>query len=462
MAKSITYDQWDFGLDRRRGRSVADANRLYECQNAHITNGKVMKKRPGTTKIATLEAGTRGLVSAGGKLQTFYESGAISHANSLFNPNQVSHPTISQNVLRVHHAEVYAGYVYVSVEYVDNSVWHHYLDGSSPTHVEDVSCPHSKSFIKLSSKIWGIGDEVTRFTATDTPRDWTTANDAGFLPTGRGQTGSRDVLALGQYQKQLVAQFADASQVWITDPDPDLHVLKQTIDGVGCRYPGSVRGFGGEMLFLSDAGYRSIIRTSQNDSMTDNDVGSPIDAVVEPLLAGGNTPISASYKGGGQYWCAVGSAIHVYTFSRSNKIRAWSEYEMGITIDAFSELDGVLYFRSGDDVFKVDESVSTDDGVAFEMLVEMPFVDFKKPGVLKQIIGMDAVVQGSVDIQFRYDPRDPSMITEKMTLSGDTRPGGMIPLGLTSTGIAPVFTSSSSSDVQIDSITFYYEELGVM
>jgi hypothetical protein len=114
------------------------------------------------------------------------------------------------------------------------------------------------------------------------------------------------------------------------------------------------------------------------------------------------------------------------------------------------------------------DSVFTDgNGVAFDMVAEMPFLHLKAPGQEKSIYSMDITMPGtvsapmSVDVQFRYDPNDPTKITDPITITNDTRPTATIPIEITTTAIAPVFTSSSASAVQIDSISFNYDVLSV-
>lgn len=458
---AITYDQFDVGLDRRKGPSVSDANRLRELKNAYVTTGKTIRVRPALTKVTTLEAGTKGLVAGLGKLNTFYESGSISHAHSLFEAHKVAHPSTSQNVKSVPAGDVFDGYLYVAVEYTDDSVWHHYLDGGSPTHITDSNCPHSASFTKIASKIWSPDGDVVRFSATGLPRNWTLSADAGFLPAGLQQRGSRDVTAVGQRERDLVAYFRDSSQVWSVDPDPELHVFKSPVI-VGTRFPRSIGQVSNDSYFLSDMGYRSISVQGISDNLTDADVGSPIDRIVEPLVNDSITPIAGYYAGGGQYWCCIGNVAHIYTFSSSAKISAWSEYEFSVTPDDLAELNGDLYLRSGDDVYRVDKDGTDDDGADFDITIELPFLDFKKPGVEKVIHGVDAVVQGEAEIAFRWDPRDTSLITDPIPLTGDTRTGDLTPVEMTAAAIAPVITGKSSTFEQLDALTFYFEHLRVM
>lgn len=459
MPRSITFDRFEYGLDLRKGASVSDANRMRELTNAYITPGRAIRKRPGFTKVTTLESGTKGLIAGFGKLNTFYESGTVTHANSLFDPHKVAHPTTSQLVEKIHFGDAVNNYVYVAAEYADGSIWHHYLDGSSPTHIADANCPHSASVIKMANKIWAGDGDVVRFSGTNLPRDWTTSGDAGFLPVGMQQRGAFTTTALGQFRKNLVVFSVEGAQSWNVDPDPELHVLQQNIPGIGTNYPNSLSPLSGDLYFLGPAGYRSIALSGTSDNLKDVDVGSPIDDLVQPLLTGDVNPLATFYAGAGQYWCAIGQEVHVYTFSRTAKISAWSRYELPFTVDDFAELEGVLYLRSGDDVYKVDSSVYQDDGADVTMTVEMPFLNFQSPGMLKQVIGIDAVIQGGADLRFRWDAQDSERITEVVTLSGDTRPGEMTPMELTATSIAPVITSSANNAVQVDAITFYFNNL---
>ena len=459
---SLTIDKFDQGLDLRKGKSVADVNRLRDLTNAYVTTGKVVRKRPGLSLVATLEAGTKGLVAGNGVLNTFYESGSITHANGLFTANLVAHPTLSQAVSRVHHGDMFLGYIYVAVEYADGSIWHHYLDGNNPTHIADANCPQTAAWVKAASKIWAVDGDVVRFSATSLPRDWTTANDASFLPTGLQDAGTDNARALGLHGRDLVTLFDDSAQIWVPDPEPALHVFRKPIRNIGTPYPGSLAHVSDDLLFLSKAGYRSIGAQGATDNLTDLDVGTPIDSIVTPLLVGGINPIAAYYAGGGQYWCAIGNTVHAFTFSRTDKVRAWSKYTLAVTPDALAVLNGELYIREGDKVYLVDDAVFTDNGTQYEMRVELPFINFKKPGYLKQIYGVDAVVEGDVNIQFKWDPNDDTAITDPVPLSGDTKLGALTPVEIISTQIAPVLTSTSAEDVRIDALTLHYELLGMV
>ena len=520
---SITYDRFDIGLDRRKGKASSEPNRLRVLKNAYITTGKQIQKRPVLQLVASLEAGTVGLKAAGGKLNTFYESGTISHVNTLFAAQKLPHPTATQAISRVHYCDSFAGYLYAVAEYADSSIWHHYLDddgawaastayalntyrrpttpngyrykataiagtgtsdSTEPTwpttvgatvidnagadqitwtcfspYVQDSNCPQRAPTIKAANKIVCAKDDVVRFCAAGAPRDWTTSSDAGFLPTGRNQDGSTDALALGQFQKQLVVFFVDGAQVWDFDEDPANNAIKQKIYGIGTQYPQSQASFASDVFFLSESGFRSITVNSQTDNFQDIDVGSPIDSLVS---VSSESPMSSYVPGFGQYWCFVGNTAWVYSFSKSAKLAAWSQYEFPIDIDAVAALNNRLYVRSGDDVHVLTTGAYTDNGILVDIEVEMAYVDGKQPGVLKQFWGADFVGQGTPNLAFRYDSNDESKITQSYEYTGDTRASVLHPVEVAAVNIAPVITHSADEDFRMDALMLYYNSLGAM
>jgi len=586
VPKSITFERFDYGLDLRKGASTSDANRLRVLRNAYTTEGRTIRKRPGLTKIATLEAGTTGLFAGNGKLNTFYGGNTpIVHANSLFSAKNVKSPiNLALGLSKVHYADVFNGFLYAAVEYTSGDVRHHYLDNPAawpvstvvtlgdyyqpttannfrykvsdvsvgvaawvastaqalgsfkrptvangyryeatvagntgatqpvwpttngatvvdgtvtwtcrnynstsavqptwPTTlagtvndggvtwtaftfaVDDANCPHTKEVTKISSKMWakGVNGDVIRFCRTNFPRDWTTSNDAGFLPVGLQQSGAADATALGFYSNRLVVFFADSSQIWQVDVDPAKHAFLQAVD-VGSVLPYSHANMSGDVFFLSPAGVRTITRQDVTTNLIDADVGSPID---RNLLDGDFIVLANAkaqyYRGGGQYWLYSGNKAMVFTFSRTSGVSAWSLYEYPFNLDYMDELNAELYIRSGDNVYKVDRTVKTDDGVKYPVDIEMTYLDFKQPGILKQILAMDAVVTGQCQIAHRFDPRNTDLITDPpVTVQGDTRPGYLYPVELLATNLAPVLRNYDDQEFELHQLTYYFESLG--
>lgn len=459
----ITFDRFDLGIDLRKGASVSDANRLRDMKNAFVTTGLATEKRPGLTKAADLEPGTKGLFAAFGKLHTFYGEGAVVHANPLFQANKVQHSGGPKAVTDVHFADVFNAFIYASVEYTGALVEHHYLDGAPATHIADANCPDTKAVIKLASKIFAVGagtGDVVRYCKTGAPRDWTTANDAGFLPTGLNSRGDRSTNALGTYQKKLVALSKDGAQVWLVDPDPTNMALDTTVENVGTSFPRTVANVAGDLHFLSDYGFRSITTLQLTSNLADVDVGSPIDTLVRPeTKVPGVAPKSFYFYGTGQYICAIGNRLFVYSISRTAKIAAWSQYFLPTAVDAFAELGQELYIRSGDTVYKLDPAASTDDGAQFEVLIDLPYMDFKKPGAEKGITGVDVVIEGACEFSIGFDVRDPDAFTSPVRVRGNTRPGGTIPVECVGTEFALRFRNYDNKPFRLDAVTVYYDVL---
>lgn len=232
----------------------------------------------------------------------------------------------------------------------------------------------------------------------------------------------------------------------------------QGIDA-GCPYPHGASNMAGDVFFTSYDGIRSITTQSTTGNMIDVDAGSPIDSLIKQSF-GVNDDIRAFYfRGGGQYWAMNGNVAFVYSFSRTSKISAWSKYVFPFNITDVTELDGDLYFRAGNTVYKLDENTYSDAGVDFDVTIEFPYLDFKTPGVMKQILGMDSVMIGSADMQIKFDSRNPSAITPEIRMTGDTRPGEMTAVEVVSVGIAPVITATNDQPFELHALTFYYQNL---
>jgi len=512
----LTFQDFSIGKDLRKGKSVADANRLRELKNGYVTSGKAVKKRPGTILFTTLEPGSKGLIPGLGVFNTFAET-SMTHANSLFTSHQVAgsnvdpaaftgsglndvssgggytgtgtptftveieavvsgsitimasganttitsagHPLANGNIVNisgttsyngeftvsavttdtfsitatfvaddgtgaweklntfkwkkdsgtyttgvaitgaaqtlqegvqitfgakfghiaadvwaiaisgsittdvVHYGDVFNGFLYVAVEYSNDTIIHHYLDGTSPSKIADVNCPNSKGVIKMEEKIWAINGSKVNFSATGIPRDWTTGSDAGNLPVGLRQRGSDTALALGQYKESnLVVFFRDGAQLWAVDPDPASHTFKQSLFGSQSQYHMSVSLLFQDMYFLSDYGFRSISEAVLTESQAEIDIGTPVDEVVLADLppATTDTPRAVFNPSLGQYMCAIGTTIYVFTVSKTAKITAWAEYEMPWTVTDMAVLNTEVYIRNADDIYKFDATTYRD------------------------------------------------------------------------------------------------------
>ena len=519
----VTYDRFDQGLDVRKGKSVSDANRMRVLRNAHPTPGRQIRKRACYRLIAILEAGTTGLKAAQGKLNTFYPHGtAVTHANSLFQANRVAHPTLADaNGLleKIHYCDSFQNALYVAVEYANGDVRHHYLadpgawvastnysvgdfrrpttpngyvyevtadsgssDSGEPTwpttvgdtvvdsgitwtcratNVKDTNCPNSAAVVKMASKLFGIGGATVPFCATNDATDWTTTSDAGFLAVGLQQKGSTEPAALGEYKKQLGVFFPDGIQIWDVDPDPSNMALANKVEGVGSQYGKTIQLVGGDLFFLTKFGFKSLTVADFVDNLLDVDIGSPIDDLIKAEITDSDDPIAVFFQAAGQYVVMFPTKAWCFTFSRSGKLAAWAEFTFPFSIDDATVLEATVYAREGNNVYELDFEAYKDGDSSIPLVeIEMPFLDMKKPGHLKQFVGFDFVGKGTAAIKFKLDARNEDIVTDTLSVKGDTRQGDMVPLVAEAVAIAPIITHQADEEFELHALTFYFEDLG--
>lgn len=343
---------------------------------------------------------------------------------------------------------------------------------TAPTYITDTNCPNTISVTKAASRVFAIGGEVVRYCAAGNPRDWTTSADAGFLPASLQQDTKSSTTAVGTFQDSLVVFFSEGAQIWNVAVDPAGNALSKRIFGVGTEAPLSLASFASDLVFLSPFGFRSMTVQAISDRIDDTDVGVAVDDLVKPdldLVAAQpdpEQPFGIWIHQLGQYWCVMDvgttSKVWSYTYSKSSKIACWSEYEFPFLIRAITTLNGRVYLRTEDQLFSFDPLQFTDNGTLIDVEVQMAYQDAKSPGVAKQVYGGDFVLQGSPGVSFKYDPRDQDKETVSQTITGDTRPGDVIPVEVVAPAIAPVFRHSLDEAFELDALTLYYHLLGTV
>lgn len=175
--------------------------------------------------------------------------------------------------------------------------------------VEDERCPQSKVVAIIASKIFAADKDIVRFSATANPLDWTTADDAGYLPTGLQQANANYMQVLQPYRGNLCAWNASSFQMWQVDPDPAAMALLDQMDGIGSVWPLAAQAVGNDLYYLSQLGVRSVSIANAAENLQAGDVGIAIDPLLQASIAdvadaGGGDFISTWYPGGGQYWIA--------------------------------------------------------------------------------------------------------------------------------------------------------------
>lgn len=213
--------------------------------------------------------------------------------------------------------------------------------------VEDEKCPNGTAVVIAGSKIFCGDDDIVAFSATVNPLDWSTKDDAGYLPFGLQAYGSKPVSALGLYRSNLVAFNGISFQMWQVDPDPQNMAFLDAVP-VGCDYPETLQSFQNDLLFQSPVGIRNISIAGASTNLQAGPFGKPVDALVREYMAdSGVTPRSAFVPEYGQYWALFGDEAVVLTMLGVKKI-SWSRYVLTHVVTDSTVHEGALHVRADD------------------------------------------------------------------------------------------------------------------
>jgi hypothetical protein len=119
------------GINRLRTKGGARADNLYDLLNGYLTEDGTVHVRPGTLRVATLPAATKGLTYFNGSRHVFAaEAVAVPTGYTLHvltSPEQDPGEAVIP-IKKIHFAEPFLGFLYVVAEFDDDSVWHFWLE----------------------------------------------------------------------------------------------------------------------------------------------------------------------------------------------------------------------------------------------------------------------------------------------------------------------------------------------
>lgn len=328
--------------------------------------------------------------------------------------------------------------------------------------VADTNCPNSKVVAIAAGKIFSPDRDIISFSATVNPLDWTTAQDAGFLPFGLQTYGSTPCTALGLYRSNLVAFNSEGYQMWQVDEDPANMALLDA-SPVDCPYPKSVESVSNDLVFLSSQGIRNIGIAGASTNLQAGFFGKQIDPLVKAAILACDDSRALFWPGAGQYWLFFGAQAFVLTMNGGAKDSSWSRYVFPDAIDNWSIQGTDLFIRAGNVVWRVSSDALEDDmdevviiateencailteagdffiaetplagastvPVPFTGYIVWPYLDFGMLGVDKEMSDFDLVCTGNVDVSFGYNQNNAALATTPYTVAGDTLPGTPIPM----------------------------------
>lgn len=338
--------------------------------------------------------------------------------------------------------------------------------------ISDAKCPNTKYVAINSSKIFCGDKDIVAFSATTNPLDWSTANDAGFIPFGLNDFGSEPVAGLGLYRSNLIIFNSLGYQMWQTDEDPT-NMARLDASPIGCVYPKSIQPVNNDLVFLSIVGQRSIGIAGASTNLQAGNFGKQVDPVVNGFrkaLTGTQEPRALFFPGSGQYWNCFGTDVIVLTSNGGATQTSWSRYSFPYEITDWTVNGGVLFLRvlksGGDLVWQYDPGDVENSGtlvddsgggnIAIPNLIWWPYLDFGPIGLDKMLEGFDIACDGEVSVSFGYNQKDFSQVTGTTVVDGDTLDqSGMVPFPVTSVSIQPRLSFTPGAQWEWQALNLY-------
>lgn len=323
--------------------------------------------------------------------------------------------------------------------------------------ITDPKCPNTNVVNIEASHVFVGNKDIVSFCAAVDPTDYTSANNAGYLPTGLNALGDNPVKVLGLYRSNLVAMNAGGYQMWQVDPDP-ANMAKLDAQPVGSIYTRAGQAVANDYLFLTEVGVRNLGTVGATANMQVGGTGQPVDALVKAQLkAAVYDPLSLYYPGQGQYWLFFGPQAFVLTINGQGT-KSWSRYIFPDTITDWTLNAGLLYLRTaGNLVWQLDASTLVDDfggaNTGFPGIMQWPYIDLGPLGINKEMIGIDIVGDGQVNIQIGFNEADKTTLNDVAGFStslnvtppytvavADTVPGTPIPIPVNAPSVTIILT----------------------
>jgi hypothetical protein len=316
----------------------------------------------------------------------------------------------------------------------------------------------------LGSKIYALSGPDLHFSGIQEPTHWNTDYiGAGFIDMSTYSSGSEELIALAKYQK-YIAIFSDrVVQVWYVDSDPTQNSQVQLLNNTGTSCPRSVAQVGdNDLFYLDESGLRSMRARDASNAAATNDLGVPVDSLVQAVLSGFGSDarenvISIIEPVDGRFWLIMGSEIFVFSQFVSAKVSAWSRYNAGFTITDAVVFQRKLYVRAGDTIYcygGLGNTLTYDATVAKAWL---PYLDANKPTMRKPFTGIDAAAEGNWSVSAAFDPTNLEAVELIANIKRTTYLAGRIEMRGESTHCSPRFETFGTGPAKLGAVVLHYE-----
>ena len=151
--------------------------------------------------------------------------------------------------------------------------------------IGDINDPQTIPTTLGASHVFKGNKDIVSYSAAVNPTDFTSPNNAGYLPTGLNNYGDNPVAVLTLYRSNLIVLNAGGYQMWQIDPDPANMALLDA-QPVGSVWPRAAQSVANDLLFLTEVGYRNLGTIGATANMAIGNTGQPIDPLVRSQMNG--------------------------------------------------------------------------------------------------------------------------------------------------------------------------------
>lgn len=455
----LNIKDFKLGMDRRSSRITGEPGSLWTLVNGHITRSGEIERMKAFTSTYTLPANTFGLHATATTLYVFGSASAPTM------PSGVSYQRLQHesghDMADILDTENFAGKIYAIARYSNGDV-RHFFDGTRVAEWDPL--PKATRCLTHRQKMYSVAGNTVYFSAIDDPAHVTSGTGDGFLKIADQNSLGESLTGLGVYQNGLAFFSARSSQIWNIDPDDLKNALLQIISNSGTPFPKSIVEYGSrDTYYLDRTGVRSLrIREGQSAAFV-NDPGSPMDPFISAHVAGLGASVQAKICAvieptDGRFWLAAGNRVYVLSYFPSAKISAWSYYQNSFNISELVVLDGRVYGRSSNTIYRYggSDNATYPDASTNLVLVEFPYLDAGKPATRKNWKGIDIACTGTWDFEMLVDPADEAVKTTIGTFSRTSWREGSIPFSSDTTHVAPRLVSRGAGAATLSAMAIHY------
>jgi hypothetical protein len=333
--------------------------------------------------------------------------------------------------------------------------------------VVDTNSPNTPAVAIGASHIFAGNNDIADYSAAVNPLDWTSTNNAGYLPTGLNNYGDNPIMAIALYRGNLIVFNSGGYQMWQIDPDPQ-NMAFLDAQAVGCIWTRSCQSIANDLIFLTEIGVRNLGTIGATANMAIGNTGQPVDPLIlAQIQANTYDPFTIYYPGRGQYMLIYGPQMFVLTINGLQGTKSWSRYIFPQAVTDATLNSGSLYLRTtGNLVWQLNANTLYDDtqilasvggaNISFMSTAQWPYMDMGGLGLNKMLVGVDLVGDGSCILQIGFDQQDDSTFSDNpffATSTGvtapyyvqvdDTVPGEPLPIPINAPSYSLILTFPS-------------------